>query len=222
MLDSLISLLAPHNCVVCGSEGSLLCLWCRPDALEPVPERCYHCKVVTQDSAVCTKCRRLSPLRHVWVTTLYKDTAKELVRRLKFSRAKVAARLIAELLNDSVPYLPGYTVVTYVPTATSRVRQRGYDQARLIAREFASLRDLQCVPLLIRHGQARQVGSDRKHRINQAAGNYSVIDSGRVQKKQILLIDDILTTGATVESAARVLKKAGAKTINAAIFAQKQ
>lgn len=222
MIDQLLSLLAPHGCLVCGVEGSLLCAWCRPDALEPVPERCYHCRAVSQDSAVCKKCMKLSPLRHVWITALYKGTAKELVYGLKFARAKSAAGLIAELLNDSAPHLPADTVVTYVPTATSRVRQRGYDQTRLIARAFAELRNLQCSPLLTRHGQSRQVGADRKHRINQAAGNYSVIDPKRVQKVQILLIDDILTTGATVESAARVLKKAGAKSVNAAIFAQKQ
>lgn len=221
MIDRFVSLLAPHECLICKQEGPLLCAWCRPDALDPVPGRCYHCKAVTQDSAVCAKCRRLSPLRHVWIATPYRDIAKELVYRLKFARAKSAARLIAQLLEDSVPYLPANTVVTYIPTATNRVRQRGYDQARLIAQAFAKQRSLQCAPLLIRHGQSRQVGADRKHRINQAIGNYSVIDQKRVQDAQILLIDDILTTGATVESAARVLKKAGAKVVNAAVFAQR-
>ncbi len=221
MIDRLIGLLAPHSCIVCGTEGSLLCMWCQPDALDQVPDRCYHCRAVSQDSAVCKKCKRLSPLQHVWVTTLYKDAAKELVYRLKFARSKAAATLIAELLNESVPYLQPDTLVTYVPTATSRVRQRGYDQTRLVAQAFAHQRGLRCTPLLIRHGQARQVGSDRKHRIEQAAGNYSVVNAKRAQKAQILLIDDILTTGATVESAARVLKKAGTKVINAAIFAQR-
>jgi predicted amidophosphoribosyltransferase len=140
---------------------------------------------------------------------------------LKFGRTKQAAQVIAAYLNETVPDLPSNTLVTFVPTATSRVRQRGYDQTQLIARAFAKRRGLTYTFLLVRHGQSRQVGSDRKHRFDQASKNYSVL---KVIPKntEVLLIDDILTTGATLESGAKLLKQSGAKTINAAIFAQKQ
>lgn len=222
MFDRLVGVLAPHICLVCGEEGSLLCGWCATDTLDVIPERCYRCSTLSQDAAVCAKCQSKTPLRHVWVRTIYKDVPKMLVQSLKFSRAKDAITVITVLLDDLVPFLSPETVVSYVPTATSRVRQRGYDQSRLIAQRFARQRGLACTSLLVRHGQARQVGSDRKHRITQAAGNYTVIDSERVRGAKVLLIDDIMTTGATIEAAARALKKAGAKQVNAAIFAQKQ
>lgn len=222
MFERLISLIAPHICMACGQEGTLVCAWCKPDAFDPIPERCYHCKVVSRDSAVCSKCRPASPLKYVWIHTVYKDIAKELIHDLKFARAKAAAKLAADLLHESIPALSPETVVTYIPTATSRVRQRGYDQTQLIAKAIAKQRGLPCRTLLIRHGQARQVGADRKHRITQASNNYSATHQKHIQKATILLIDDILTTGATIESAAKILKKAGAKQINAAIFAQKQ
>lgn len=221
MLDRLIGLLAPHTCLVCDAEGGLVCDWCKPDALEAVPERCYRCKVITADSMVCTACRRVSPLKYVWTRTVYKDIAKELVYGLKFARAKAAAKQIAEFLDESTPVLPAGTIVTYIPTASSRVRQRGYDQTRLIAKHFAARRGLPCSSFLMRLGQTRQVGSDRKHRIDQASKNYSAIKLKQLHGANVLLIDDILTTGATIESAAKILKKAGAKQVSVAIFAQK-
>lgn len=222
MLDKIMGVLAPHVCVVCGSEGSLLCAWCRPDALLVVPERCYRCSALSAQSAVCDKCHKHSPLQHVWVGGLYQGVAKDLVYGLKFARARAAAQLIASLLDETVPALPAGTVVTYIPTASSRVRLRGYDQARLIAQAFAGTRGLDMKPLLRRQGQSRQVGADRKHRLEQAAKNYVATETSSIKNKEVLIIDDILTTGATLESAAKVLKKAGAKQLHAAVFAQKQ
>ncbi len=222
MLDALIGLIAPFTCLMCGREGRLLCETCFDDAIDPVPSRCYRCSAQTVDSAVCRTCRRASPLRQVWVTTVYDGPPKELVERLKFGRTKQAAAYIARYLDQTVATLPDNTLVTFVPTATGRIRQRGYDHAQLIAKDFAERRGLRCAPLLLRHGQARQVGSDRAHRMQQASTNYSHNKKPCSLDTPILLIDDILTTGATMESAAKVLKTAGFKTINAAVFAQKQ
>lgn len=222
MIEALISLLAPHRCLVCKTEGALLCAWCAPDAMWHVPERCYRCQAASVDSAVCAACRSRTPLAHLWVRGLYKDTAKQLLYALKFSRAKAAATIIGQLLDETVPALPLGTVVTYIPTATSRVRLRGYDHARLIAMAFASQRGLPVRKLLLRIGQSRQVGADRTHRQSQAAKNYIVPQPATCKGLEILLIDDIMTTGATVESAAAQLKKAGAKKVHAAVFAQKQ
>lgn len=222
MLDSVIGIIAPHLCVSCGAEGALLCAWCKPDALVSLPDRCYRCNAVSRDSAVCQKCRKTSPLTHVWIRTNYKDTAKEVIYRLKFARAKAAANVIAECMEEQIPYLPTDTVITYVPTATSRVRLRGYDQSRLIARAIAKRRGLKCSALLMRVGQTRQVGSDRKHRIMQATKNYQLRKNKPLPIKHVLIIDDILTTGASLESAAKLLKQAGVKRVSAAVFAKKQ
>lgn len=220
MLDKLIGLLAPHTCLVCDSEGSVLCAWCAPDATISLPARCYRCRVVSLDSRVCENCRKKTSLEHVWVSSVYDTAAKRLIRKLKFERGKAAAAVIAKILDETLPYFPADTVVTYVPTAARRVRLRGYDHAKLIARQFAKRRGLVCTPLLIRHGHARQVRSSRADRAEQAAQSYTPRRSN-LSYDTVLLIDDILTTGATVEAAARILKKAGVRHVNAAVFAQK-
>jgi predicted amidophosphoribosyltransferase len=107
-----------------------------------------------------------------------------------------------------------------LPTANRRVRQRGYDQSQLIARQLAKLTNRPATRLLNRRGQSRQVGANRQTRRRQQASAY-VICKQPPPNHPILLIDDILTTGASLEAAAVVLRQAGAQTISAAVFASK-
>lgn len=222
LLDRLISLLAPHNCVSCGAEGSLLCEWCSEGLLASLPPRCYRCQALTQDSATCKKCRRHSDLRYVWVGGEYAGAAKVLVHKLKFQRTRASATVIARLMDETLPYIPRDVVIAYAPTATSRRRRRGYDQAELIARALARRRNMTFKTLLYRRGHSRQVGADKQTRQTQLAQAFYPNPAIQLDKDtKVLLIDDIVTSGATLEAAAHVLKQSGAATIYAAAFAQK-
>lgn len=212
-----MAILAPFECVVCGTEGSLLCKKCAL-ALEKVPRRCYRCRKLANGFRTCTVCRRASKLYSVRPATVYRGAAKTLVGRLKFYGARAAASEIAYLMSSE-----GFSkkcVVIPVPTATSRVRQRGYDQAKLIAREFSKHTGLPYLDCLARSGQSHQVGSGRTQRIKQLKSSYRVKTSVSIQGLQVVLIDDVLTTGATLEAAAICLKNSGVKRIQACIFAQ--
>lgn len=221
ILDWLFGLAAPHECVGCGREGSLLCPWCQELLDTEFPSRCYRCHALTVDSATCRACRRQSRLKHVWITASYDGVAKQLTHKLKFERARSAASIVADAMADSLPFLPGY-IACPLPTASVRRRQRGYDQAELIARHLARQKQLSFAPLLLRVGQTRQVGATREQRQKQAKDTFRVRRPALVAGQRILLIDDITTTGASLEEAARTLKIAGAKSVDAAVFAQKQ
>jgi len=220
-LERLTSLLAPHRCVMCGAAGTLLCAWCAPDAFMAVPSRCFHCQAATADSAVCKKCHRQFRLRHAWIAAEYEGAAQQLIRCLKFERAPAAAAPIARSLAETLPYFDEHVIFTHIPAATSRVRQRGYDQSQLIARELARITRRRHATLLRRHGQARQVGAKRSLRLQQLEGVFSPLRLNLVKGAQIVLIDDVVTTGATLGEAAKTLRQAGAKSVDAAIFAQK-
>lgn len=114
---------------------------------------------------------------------------------------------------------PGFIIVP-VPTATSRVRQRGYDQATVLARRLARKQRLPYARLLARLGQAHQVGAGRAERVSHLKDAFRAIRVAHIQGAHILLIDDVCTTGATLESAARTLRAAGAKRVDALVFAQ--
>jgi ComF family protein len=157
-------------------------------------------------------------LHSVAGVTQYKGVAKDILQRLKFERARAGAEDVARILVSA--YTPGDDVlVTHIPTAASRVRQRGYDQAELIARAFARLAELPYAPLLVRIGNQRQVGQHREVRTQQMQQAFRPIHITSLQNRHILLIDDVLTTGATCEAAARTLRQAGAKRVSAAVFA---
>lgn len=217
MFDKLIGVLAPHSCINCDREGELICAWCAADIFPGLPSKCYRCAALTEDFRVCAKCRPRTRLKHVWLRTNYDQLAKQLIHQYKFVHARAAAVDIARQMAQGLPYLTD-TVLVPVPTASRRVRQRGFDHTRLLVDELASALGLTTDNALSRVGQSRQVGTKRVQRIKQAAGMFRVI--GDVSGQKLLLIDDVVTTGATIEEAARVLKQAGAKQVDAAIFAQ--
>ncbi len=219
LLEKALSVIAPHNCIVCEAEGAVVCAYCLPDVAPPLPSRCYACFSLTLESATCAKCRNKSRPKNVWVVTKYEEGAKELIHDLKFARKRQAHKPIAELIADLLPDLPDMLVV-HVPTATSRRRQRGYDQSELIAKAIARQKGLRHDRLLRRIGQTRQVGSDKKAR-KQHMKNSFITTKQLDKQTPILLVDDLLTTGATIESATLALKEAGAKKVYAAVFAQR-
>lgn len=215
VIEHIISTIAPHECLGCGLEGSLLCAACSQQ-LPPIPERCYRCLRTNPGSVTCKSCRSSSALYSVTPITTYDGLAKELVQKLKFERARAGATTVAALLAEHLT-LPTNTVITHVPTATSRVRERGYDQAALIARQLAAQTGAMYLPLLGRLGQQRQVGKTRLERHQQMQQLFVAVKSQ--VPSQILLVDDVITTGATLEACAKILKAAGAKRVSAAVFA---
>lgn len=219
VLERMISIFAPHNCLVCSTEGHLLCSDCAWALGDILPGRCYRCNKISPLSKTCCSCRKVSVLNHVWIRAEYKNTAKELVYCLKFGRLIAAADSIATAMYTTLPHLEN-TIIVPVPTATSRMRQRGYDQSVVIARKIARLCGLPMQQYVVRLGQTRQVGSKKVDRISQLNNAYEVKVRNSVRGKYILLVDDVMTTGSTLESAARVLRKAGAKQVDAAVFAR--
>lgn len=217
LLEKLLTAIAPVDCLRCGHEGNILCITCLPAAFDVVPSRCFSCFRATTNSQVCPKCRKQTALRHVWVGTVYAGVAKQVVHQLKFAPDRTAAYLIARWLDEVLSFIDT-DVVTFVPTAQVRVRQRGFDQAKIIARQFAHHRQLPFDTLLLRHGSSRQVGSEKKARQQQIRGAYTA--KKQLSGQRVLLLDDILTTGATLSEAARTLKQNGATVVNAAVFAQ--
>lgn len=218
-LEQLVNWYAPHTCLGCGVEGAVLCEPCRADMKKAVA-RCYSCHKAAQGDFTCSACRRRSVLARVQAAQRYEDKAKSVVWRLKFDRAKAAHVDIAACMAPLFRELGANVVVTHVPTATGRIRRRGYDQAALIARNCAKQAGLSYTPLLFRIGQQRQVGARRQERARQLANAFAPAHSRRIQGAHVVLVDDVITTGATLESAAKTLKAAGAKKVEAIVFAQ--
>jgi predicted amidophosphoribosyltransferase len=139
---------------------------------------------------------------------------------MKIDCKRQACYLIARAMHEEAPILPADTLITSVPTATARIRERGFDHGRLIAQEFARLRGLSYKQLLIRHGRAKQAGASRAQRTAQIKDKYQVRHEAAVRDRLVLVIDDVITTGTTIAEVAHVLKPAGARRVDGLVFGQ--
>ena len=220
-LEQVISFLSPDQCLICYQDASMLCDDCSAQIFRYTESRCYICNTMTSQNQICPSCRSGSRLRRVWWLGLYDKDLKHFIGEMKFHRKRAYARRFGELFAGTVPYLADDTLVIPAPTASRRIRQRSFDQAVIIARSFAAHRSLKALPrLLQRRNQDDQIGKRRADRIHQMKDSFVVSNSRAICGKSILLVDDVVTTGATLESAAAILRKHGAKHVDAVVIAR--
>lgn len=213
-----ITLLTPYACVNCGLEGALACSDCLPGLISTKAATCVGCNALSPDFRTCKRCRRTSPLLRVAVASHYEGAVKELIGLLKYRHTGAAAGVLGELMRPLVGSRSD--IIMPVPASTRRIRQRGYNQAVLLAKAMARLSGHLYLDGLGRLGHTRQVGTDRRQRLSQLHGQIYSRQEGRIVGASITLVDDVVTTGATLSECARVLKAAGARHVEAVVAAK--
>jgi ComF family protein len=158
-----------------------------------------------------------TPLTGVAVGAYYDGPVQEMILKLKFHRLRAAAEPAAQLILDSLPSWPIDTV-TAVPVSPARRRERGYNQAELIARQVAAALELPFAPLLARSGTSHQLGLDRRSRLELVQGAFYAV--GTYPGRRVLIVDDVITTGATLTECAEVLTRVGAAEVWGAAVAR--
>lgn len=217
VFEKIISIIAPFSCFGCGASGKLVCGACAEQTFDPILPQCVLCEQLSPSFTVCVECANKTHLSACYTPFRYDDLAAKLVWALKFERAMAAAAEIAWHLHLSLPKTD-WDLVTHVPTTNKRARQRGYDQAALIAKEFAKLRGISYSRLLFRAKDARQFGRGRAERLNQLDGAFE--PARRPLNQHVLVVDDVMATGSSVMHCAEVIKLAGARKVDAAVFAR--
>lgn len=212
VVNWLLDLIYPPRCAFCrrllDRQEKGVCRFCRPKLpYVPADGQVQHFRNVD-------KC--LSPL-------YYHGSVKDSLHRYKFGGATAYADIYSEFIVKCIDENQiSCDSITWVPLSRRRLRKRGYDQAELLAELIAKHLGQRPVRLLKKLRDTppqSQTGSAEKRRAN-IAGAYACLHPEQVQGKRILLVDDIVTTGATLSEAAKVLKKAGAKEVICATLAR--
>lgn len=219
LMQKLIELLAPASCVGCGREGDWLCVDCLREQVSIPEPACYRCEKLTSDGSTCNGCREPGGLFRVISGGLYRGPVKELIRVLKFKRGRSASRVAARLILVQLGYAGGIDAVTAVPISPSRYREHGYNQSELIAKLIARQIGVPHRTTLMRSTSAHQVGRGRSERLAAIQGSFQAIR--RLDGQRILVVDDVLTTGATLAECAAVLSAAGAASVHGATVARR-
>ena len=206
----LMELLFPPKCVLCRKllkSGEMdLCGDCRADAPE------YPGKKIN--------IRFLDSFAAVWY---YEGNVRGSILRYKFYNARSYALSYGRILGMKLlrEYPEGFDVLTWVPVSRLRKLRRGYDQVELLARAVGRELELSPIPTLqkIRNNRPQSRLKDPAARKANVLGAYRMLDGADVKGKRVLLLDDILTTGATAGECARVLLTAGASEVHCAVLA---
>lgn len=206
-LRLLASLLFPPHCAFCGKVGVQgVCPACE----KTLP----YCKTPLHERAEIGAC--LAPLR-------YEGAVRDALLNYKFHGSQSRCTGFGDILAQAAAEHFGgqFDLVTFVPVSKKRRRERGYDQSYLLARETCRHWDTAPAELLrkTKDNPAQSSLSLREERQKNVAGAYVAVNEGKIKGQRILLIDDILTTGATLREAARVLREAGAEKVICATLA---
>lgn len=216
ILKNFMNILAPDDikCIACDAELSCdnkygLCDKCL--AKMPVIKKpCNKCgREIFDDGKYCFDCKEGGfAFDRVYSCLNYEDFAVSLVYNLKYGGAKYLAKYMAQLIADKIKEENiAFDFIVPVPLNENRERTRGFNQAKLIADQVAKILDCKVETCLDRIKDTPfQASLARIERIENVKGAFEVVDKKIVKGKNILLLDDIYTTGSTVNECSKVLK----------------
>lgn len=205
------------TCAVCGVELFGEDYFC-PDCLKKLPfisnKKCNHCgRSAILSEEYCDTCKNFFVSVDVARSVFdYTGKVAYLIKNFKFDGAKHLATPFAKyMLPIMLKNFPRTDVITYVPMTEKSQKKRGYNQTELLASELSLKTNIPLITAVYKKKEtARQVKLKRAERLKNLQGSFGVVDKNLIKGKNVLLIDDVLTTCATAETISKLLKEKGA------------
>lgn len=230
-LNGLVEVIYPKTCVVCKgnlknktSIDNLICLECWAKIKINPPPFCYccgrHLKTPSLTKNICAKCvRKQLHFDRAFSPCAYDGIIKELIHNFKYGKkdylGATLSRLIIEFIKEYSLPMDFVDLIVPIPLHETKLREREFNQAQIlgghIAKEFNKIVS---DDILIRNRYTNsQTGLEFEKRLSNIKGSFSISGKNSVKGKNILLLDDVLTTGATSSEAAYILKNSGANIV---------
>ncbi len=219
-----LDLLFPQHCVGCGKEGEFLCYSCRQSLPGITPPLCPRCGRPQPSGILCPGCVGWSAqIDGIRSPFRFDGAMREAVHQLKYRNLRALAVPLAKLLQDYLFTDPvPAEVLVPVPLHRKRLRERGYNQSSLLARQLGKLANLPIVDDCLirqRHAPPQARTATVEERQSNVTDAFTCHDL-RLRDKQVLLIDDVSTSGATLDACAAALKAAGATSVWGLVMAR--
>lgn len=223
--SKLVNLIFPPVCASCRKVGELLCQDCLDKVnwvKEPICQKC-GC-TVPRSVNQCNSCRkRPLPLKQIRAAVLFDNIIPDTIHQLKYRNTFALAEPLGKLMVQAWPiWHTDIDIVFPIPLHTQRQKKRGYNQSALLVETFCrelSLPNTQHALFRTRQTPP-QVGLNAEERLTNVSGAFSVKNPHLVEGGNILLVDDVCTTGATLMAATDVLLAAGANSVSAYCLAR--
>jgi len=219
-----LDLLFPQHCVGCGKEGEFLCYSCRQSLPRITPPLCPRCGRPQPSGILCPSCVSWSAkIDGIRSPFRFDGTMREAIHQLKYRNLRVLAVPLAKLLQDYLITDPmPAEVLVPVPLHQKRLRERGYNQSSLLARQLGKLANLPIADDCLirqRHAPPQARTATVEERRSNVTDAFACRDH-RLRDKQVLLIDDVSTSGATLDACAAALKAGGATSVWGLVMAR--
>lgn len=222
IINLFIEAIFPSRCSACGKLGSFWCSSCQEKITFISSQVCLYCQKIEKRGRHCSRHRRNRFLSGVIACFYYDEKAiKKIVYDFKYRGLAALAPVLAEKMISALEKEKlRFDLVSFVPASRKRYLWRGYNQAEELAKEISQKAKTEMAPPLIKICHTKpQVGLGKKERILNLKDKIQFRgDSEVIKNKTILLVDDVCTTGSTLEECAKAYKKAGAKSIWGLVF----
>jgi ComF family protein len=218
-----VDLLFPPRCALCGRDGTLLCEPCIAALPRAAGTRCERCWMPIRSAGVCRHCAEAPPsfvsLRAAFVMD---GGSRRLAHELKYEGMTSLAAPMGSLMVESLGATIDSEVVVPVPLHSSRERTRGYNQAALLARQVARLAGMSLLDRAVRRTRSTTPLTKTMHREERLAIMRDAFSARRddLAGRAILLVDDVVTTGATLDACSEALMAAGAARVDCLTWAR--
>lgn len=221
ILTRALDVVFPPRCVGCGEFGQYLCEGCVEFSAGSDGGRCERCWSRCADPLVCAVCsNHLPAYEALRAPFAYDGAPRQAVLSLKFRGVSAIAPTMAIHLYETMrAWSPEVDAIVPVPLHPSRRRSRGYNQSELLARELSHLADLPLETRALRRARSTRPQTEQP---DAASRRHNVADAFAPGKRpvtgSVLLVDDVTTTGATLDACARALLASGATQVHALTF----
>lgn len=220
VIHTILDTIFPMACAGCGKGTQALC----PDCLKAASYRgreCFFCGQRAEKKNICQNCSAKYPIESiVWPWRYNNERTKAIIAAFKYRKRKALAPALANHLLAAIERsdLPPNIIAIPIPLHKDKERERGFNQAALLAKKLGLPVDTRNL-IRIKSTPPQARTHSRLERQAQIKNAFRVTDPQKIAGKNILLIDDVATTGATLVEAARILKKSGVGSVYAAVLA---